>query len=376
MKRSAVLGALPIVLLGCHKKVETPKPQPQPVDIITLHTQAVGLETSLPGRIEAYEQAQIRPQVSGVIVSRDFEQGADVKAGQQLYQIYIAPYQAAYDQAKAQLMNAQASAVRARAQLRRYGPLVKAHAVSSQDYDNTLAAARQADAQVAQAKASVEAATVNLNYTHVRAPISGRIGRTLYTAGALVTANQTQPVAVVTRLDPVYVDVNLAASDMLRLKRELASGQIERKGTDAAAVGLRLEDNSEYPQYGKLELSEVTVDPSTGTLVIRAVFENPDHILLPGMFVHAYVREGIDPKGILVPQEAVQRDFKGAPFVMVMDNDHKVHQRSIETVRTIDSSWLVNKGVQAGEKIVVNGLQKILPGAEVSPREVSSGKAE
>ena len=374
------LLALPLLVAGCQKKTPPPQMPPQPVDVVTLKTQPVTLETSLPGRTDAYEQAQIRPQVNGVIVSRDFEQGADVKAGQQLFQIYIAPYQAAYDQAKAQLLNAQAVAERANGQLKRYRPLVAAHAVSSQDFDNTLATAREAEAQVAQAKAALEAAAVNLNYTHVRAPISGRIGRTLYTAGALLTAGQTQPVAVVTRLDPIYVDVNLAATDMLRLKRELADGQLERNGTDAAAVGLKLEDNSEYPLRGKLQLSEVTVDPATGTLVMRAVFPNPDHLLLPGMFVNAHIEEGIDPHGMLVPQVAVARDAKGNPYVMVVDGENKVSQRSIQVLRTVGESWLVSDGLKAGEKVIVSGLQKVQPGAKVSPHEAPpaapAGKAE
>ena len=373
------LLALPLLVAGCQKKTPPPQMPPQPVDVVTLKTQPVTLETSLPGRTDAYEQAQIRPQVNGVIVSRDFEQGADVKAGQQLFQIYIAPYQAAYDQAKAQLLNAQAVAERANGQLKRYRPLVAAHAVSSQDFDNTLATAREAEAQVAQAKAALEAAAVNLNYTHVRAPISGRIGRTLYTAGALLTAGQTQPVAVVTRLDPIYVDVNLAATDMLRLKRELADGQLERNGTDAA-VGLRLEDNTEYPVRGKLQLSEVTVDPATGTLVMRAVFPNPDHLLLPGMFVNAHIQEGIDPHGMLVPQVAVARDAKGNPYVMVVDGENKVSQRSIQVLRTVGESWLVSDGLKAGEKVIVSGLQKVQPGAKVSPHEAPpaapAGKAE
>ncbi|MBS1055916.1 efflux RND transporter periplasmic adaptor subunit [Gluconobacter kondonii] len=374
------LLALPLLVAGCQKKTPPPQMPPQPVDVVTLKTQPVTLETSLPGRTDAYEQAQIRPQVNGVIVSRDFEQGADVKAGQQLFQIYIAPYQAAYDQAKAQLLNAQAVAERANGQLKRYRPLVAAHAVSSQDFDNTLATAREAEAQVAQAKAALEAAAVNLNYTHVRAPISGRIGRTLYTAGALLTAGQTQPVAVVTRLDPIYVDVNLAATDMLRLKRELADGQLERNGADAAAVGLKLEDNSEYPLRGKLQLSEVTVDPATGTLVMRAVFPNPDHLLLPGMFVNAHIEEGIDPHGLLVLQVAVARDAKGNPYVMVVDGENKVSQRSIQVLRTVGESWLVSDGLKAGEKVIVSGLQKVQPGAKVSPHEAPpaapAGKAE
>ena len=370
-----VVLAPALLVGGCQKKQAPPAPMPQGVEVLTLHKQAVTLETSLPGRTSPYEQAQIRPQVSGVIVSRDFQQGADVKAGQQLFQIFSAPYQAAYDQAHASLLNAQAAATRAEVQLRRYRPLAAAHAVSSQDYDNTLATAKQAEAQVEQAKANLESAAVNLNYTHVRAPIDGRIGRTLYTQGTLLTAGQTQPIAVVTRLDPVYVDVNLAATDMLRLKRELASGQIERQGDDAAAVGLTLEDESSFPAKGKLELSEVTVDPATGTLVMRAVFPNPDHLLLSGMFVHAHIREGLDPNALLVPQVAVQRDSKGSPYVMVVDGENKVQMRTIKTSRTIKDSWLVTDGVKEGDRIVVSGLQKIRPGVKVAPQESSSGSA-
>lgn len=379
VRRRLSLGAaavvLPLIVAGCQKKAAAPHPPPQPVDVMTLQTGQVELETSLPGRTDAYEQAQIRPQVNGVIVSRDFDQGTDVKAGQQLFQIYIAPYQAAYDQAKAQLLNAEAAAARAAAQLKRYRPLVAAHAVSSQDFDNTLASAREAEAQVAAAKAQVEAAGVNLNYTHVRSPIDGRIGRTLYTPGALLTAGQSQSIAVVTRLDPIYVDVNLASADMLRLRRELASGQVKRDGADAS-VSLKLEDNSEYPARGKLQLSEVTVDPATGTLVMRAVFPNPDHLLMPGMFVHAEIAEGIDPKGLLVPQVAVQRDAQGKPFVMTVDGDNKVSQQTIQTIRTVGASWLVSGGVKAGDRIIVNGLQKVMPGAKVTPHDVPAEKAE
>lgn len=373
----SLLG-VPLLLAGCDKKPAIPQMPPQLVIVQTVKTQPVTLDTSLPGRIDAVEQGEIRPQVSGVIVSRNFEQGTDIKAGQQLFQIYAAPYQAAYDQAKAQLLNAQAAAARAQGQLRRYAPLVRAHAISDQDYDNTLAAAREADAQVAQAKANVEAAEVNVRYTRVLAPIDGRIGRTLYTPGALVTANQTQPIAVVTRLDPIYVDVNLPAADMLRLRRELANGQLQRNGGDAA-VHLQLEDNSAYPQVGKLELSEVTVDPATGTLVMRAVFPNPDRLLMPGMFVHASIQEGVDPKGILVPQVAVERDAKGNPYVMVVNAQNVVAMRSVETSRAIGTDWFITNGLADGDRVVTSGLQKIQPGAKVSPQEApaaSAGKAE
>lgn len=364
---TALLGAG--LLAGCQKKAP-PAPPPQSVAVVTLHRQSVALETSLPGRTEAYEQAQIRPQVSGVLVSRNFEEGKDVQAGQPLYQIYIAPFQAAYDQARGRLMEAQASAIRARAQLQRYRALVGPRAISRQEYDNALAAARQADAEVVQAQAAVETAQVNLNYTHVQSPIDGRIGRTLYTAGTLVTANQTTPIAVVTRLDPIYVDVNLAAEDMIRLRRELASGQLERNGSEAA-VTLELPDGSTYGQTGQLKLSEVTVDPGTGTLVMRGVMPNPDKLLLPGMFVHAHIKEGSDPNALLLPQVGVQRTPKGDPYVMVVDGNNHVHMRMVSLGQTVGSSWLVTRGVNVGEKVIVEGLQKVRPDAEVKPYEAN-----
>ncbi len=356
-------------LAGCQKKTPPVAP-PQSVAVMTLHAQSVPLETSLPGRTDAYEQAQIRPQVSGVLVARMFEEGKDVQAGQPLYQIYIAPFQAAFDQARGRLMEAQASAIRAHAQLKRYKALVGPRAISRQDYDNALATARQADAEVVQAQAAVETAQVNLNYTHVQSPIDGRIGRTLYTAGTLVTANQSAPIAVVTRLDPIYVDVNLAAEDMIRLRRELASGQLERKGNEAA-VTLELPDGSSYGQTGQLKLSEVTVDPSTGTLVMRAVMPNPDKLLLPGMFVHAHIKEGSDPNALLLPQVGVQRTPKGEPYVMVVDGQNHVHMRMVSLGQTIGARWMVSKGLKDGERVIVQGLQKVHPEGEVRPHEVS-----
>ncbi|MDF7673403.1 efflux RND transporter periplasmic adaptor subunit [Acetobacteraceae bacterium ESL0709] len=363
------------LLAGCQKKVAPPPPL-QTVDVITLGTQKITLETSLPGRTDAYEQAEIRPQVNGVIVSRNFEQGKDVKAGQQLYQIYLPPYQAAYDQAKGMLMQAQATAVRAEAQLKRYRHLVGPRAVSRQDYDNTVATAREAEAQVVQAKAALDKAAVDIGYTHVLSPIDGRIGRTLYTEGTLVTANQPQPIAVVTRLDPIYVDVNVAAEDMLRLRRELEKGQIQRIGEKDAAVTVELSDGSTYEKTGMLQLSEVTVDPATGTLVMRAVMPNPDHFLLPGMFVHAHIKEGVDSSALLVPQVAVQRNTKAQPYVMILDEQNKVSQHVIDVGRVVGASWLIKSGLKAGDRIVISGLQKIVAGKKVAPHMVDFKEAE
>jgi len=357
--------ALTASLAGCGKKPAPPPKAPQTVGVVTLHSEAVTLRTQLPGRTDAYEQAQIRPQVGGVILARTFDQGGDLKAGQLMFQINPAPYQALYDQAKAQLLNAQAADLRASGQLARYRPLREAHAVSQQDYDNTLATAQEAKASVAQARATLAQAAVNLEWTKVRSPIDGRAGRTLVTEGTLVTSGQTTAIATVTRLDPIYVDVNLASSDMLRLRRELASGQLQRLGNTAAAVGLELEDGSAYEPAGRLELSEVTVDPSTGTLVMRAVFPNPDHLLLPGMFVHAKIEEGTDPKALLVPQVAVTRTPKGEAQVLVVGDDDKVGLRIIQTARVIGNSWLVTKGLNEGDRVIVSGIQKAHPGAKV-----------
>ncbi|QHI95031.1 efflux RND transporter periplasmic adaptor subunit [Aristophania vespae] len=363
------------LLSGCQKKA-SPPPKPQTVDVIKMHPQQITLETSLPGRTSAFEQSEIRPQVDGVIVSRNFEQGKDVKAGQQLYQIYLPPYQAAYDQAKGKLMEAKATAARAEAQLKRYRHLVGPRAVSQQEFDNTLAAAREAEAQVVQAKAALETAAVNVRYTHVLSPIDGRIGRTLYTEGTLVTAGQAQPIAIVTRLDPIYVDVNVAAKDMLRLRRELDKGQIQRVNEKDAAVTVELSDGSTYEKTGSLQLSEVTVDPETGTLVMRAVMPNPDYLLLPGMFVHAHIKEGIDSSALLVPQVAVQRNTKAQPYVMVIDDENKVDIRIIEIARSIGASWLVKSGLKPGDRVIISGLQKIRVGAKVAPHFVDFKEVE
>lgn len=362
-----------LLLCGCQKKT-TSQAARQVVGVVSLQSQNVSMETSLPGRVEAYKQAQIRPQVNGVIVSRNFEQGADVKAGQQLYQIYIAPYEAAWQQAQGQLLAAQAAVIRANAQVRRYRPLVRTHAVSDQDYDNAVAVLRQARGQVEEAKAAVKVAEVNLGYTHVLSPIDGRIGRTLYTEGTLLTANQSQAIAVVTQLDPIYVDVNLAAEDMLRLQRELAEGRLERSAnSNDAAVSVELPDGTMFEHKGRLALSEVTVDPSVGTIVLRAVMPNPDHLLLPGMYVHARIREGMEPATILLPQVAVQRTPKAEPYVMVVENsNNKVQARLIKLGRTIGNQWVVTSGLKMGERVVVSGLQRIHPGEIVELKDMTA----
>lgn len=358
-----------IGLAACQKKAPPPPPPPQAVGVVTIQPQDVKQETVLPGRTEAFEQAQIRPQVGGLILKRTFEQGADVKVGQLLYQINPAPFQASYDQARAQLLHAEAAAMSIHAQLDRYKPLAAAHAVSRQDYDNTLAQARSADADIAQAKANVESARVNLDWTSVRAPIDGRIGRMLVTPGTLVTPGQTLAIAVVTRLDPIYVDVNLADTDMLRLRREMAKGQLRRDGDGSPQASLVLDDGSTYEHPGKLKLSEVTIDPATGTLVLRAEFPNPDKLLLPGLFVHASIDEGVESGTLLVPQIAVARDTKGEPTVFVVGADDKVESRHISVGRAVGTNWVVTDGLKAGDRVVVEGVQKVKPGASVAPHD-------
>ncbi|WP_010511519.1 efflux RND transporter periplasmic adaptor subunit [Komagataeibacter europaeus] len=365
-------AALILALAACQRHAASPKLPPQPVKVVTLKTAPVEIHTMLPGRTEAFEIAQVRPQVSGVIQQRLFVEGTDVQAGQQLYQIDPRIYQAAVDSAQGQLLHAQGSEVTARAKLNRYGPLLKAHAVSQQEYDDALAAERAAQGDILTARGQLERATVDLGYTHMNAPITGRIGRSILTVGALVTANQTNNVAIVTRLDPIYVDVNLPATELLRFKRELAQGRLTRAGDNAAAITISLEDGTTYEHSGRMEFSEVNVDESTATVVVRAVMPNPDRLLLPGMYVHAQLAEGTDPSALLVPQQAVQRNSHGDPQVWVVDADNKVNLRAITVSQAIGTDWLVTGGLKGGERVVVEGLQKIHPGDTVAPADVSA----
>jgi len=329
--------------------------QPVSVGVATLHSEPVTLFTQLPGRTTAVRTAEVRPQVSGIILKRLFTEGAEVTAGEQLYQIDPATYQAAYDKATATLINAQKLA-------QRYKPLAAAHAISEQAYDDAVATAREA-------QADLETARVNLNYTKVRAPISGHIGRSLYTEGALVTNGQTSYLTTIQQLDPIYVDVSESSKDLLRQRRALANGKLKAVGDNAAAVKLQLEDGATYPLEGKLEFSEVTVDQSTGSVTMRAAFPNPDHVLLPGMFVHASFPQGVADQGILVPQEAIMHDTKGKPYVFLVNADNTVVQQAITTGEMLNGKWLVTSGLKTGDRVVVNGLQNVKVGSKVSPGE-------
>ncbi len=352
-----LLSASLIFLLAACDQNASPSAAPQvpAVDVVTLTAEPVTLMTQLPGRTTAVRTAEVRPQVSGIITKRLFSEGGEVKAGQPLYQIDPASYQATYDKALATLNNANML-------VKRYKPLAEAHAISTQTYDDAVAAAKTAQADLTSAR-------VNLNYTQVKAPISGHIGRSLSTEGALVTDGQTSYLTTIQQLDPIYVDVSESSQDLLRQRRALANGQLTAAGDNAAVVKLTLEDGTEYAQTGKLEFSEVTVTESTGTVTMRASFPNPHNELLPGMFVHASFPQGIASEGILVPQQAIGHDVKGKPYVYVLNSDSTVEQRTVTTGEMKQDKWLVTSGLKSGEKVVVSGLQSIRSGAKVNAKE-------
>jgi len=327
--------------------------------------QSVTLTTELPGRTSAHLVAEVRPQVGGIIQQRLFTEGSDVKAGQALYQIDPATYKAAFASARAAQAKAEANLIPARLKEQRFRDLVKIKAVSQQDYDDANAALKQAEADLASSKAAVESARINLAYTRVTAPISGRIGRSTVTTGALVTASQPAALATIQQLSSMYVDVTQSSAEMLRLKRQLASGLLKDNAAAQARVRLLLEDGSAYPVPGSLKFSEVTVEESTGSITLRAVFPNPKQVLLPGMFVRAVLEEGVDDQAILVPQRGVTRNPAGNALVMVVGPEDKVEQRLVKVARTIGDSWLVSEGLKAGDRVILEGIQKAKPGSPV-----------
>jgi membrane fusion protein (multidrug efflux system) len=363
-----------MTLVGCDEKQaeQAPPVAPVQVGVVTLKPQPVALSTELPGRTTAFLTADVRPQVSGLVTRRIFIEGADVKAGEQLYQIDPATYQATYDSAVATLAHNQAALASARAKSARYKPLAAAQAVSRQDYDDAVAATGEAAADIGTAQASIEQARINLVYTRVTAPIGGRIGRSSVTPGALVTANQTTVLATVTQLDPIYVDVTEPATTLLRLRQELADGKLQTSGPNQARVELILEDGSKYQVAGTLQFSEVTVDQGTGTVLLRAIFPNPDHKLLPGLYVRARLQEGVNDQGFLVPQQGVSHNTHGDPTVLVVDEDEKAALKIVQTSRAVGDQWVVTGGLAAGDKVIVDGLQKVHPGAAVQATEVKA----
>ena len=367
VKLVATVGCIAAALLaaGCEKKAATAQAPPGPaeVGVITIAPQRVALTTELSGRTSPLATAEVRPQVGGIIKKRVFTEGGDVRAGQVLYQIDPAPYQAAYDSARAAQARAEANLEAVRLKEDRYRELVKIKAVSQQDYDDAHALLKQNEADLASSRAAVETARINLAYTRVTAPISGRIGRSAVTEGALVTASQAGPMALIQSLDSMYVDVTQSTADLLRLRQNLASGLMKNSGS--ARVKLLLEDGSPYPQAGTLKFSEVTVDQSTGSVTLRALFPNPKQSLLPGMFVRAVLEEGVNDRGILVPQRGVARNPKGDAMVMTVGAGEKVQPRLIQVVRTVGDNWLVGDGLKAGDRVILDGLQKARPDSVV-----------
>ncbi|KDD57499.1 acriflavine resistance protein A [Bordetella bronchiseptica OSU553] len=367
------LAALTLTLAACGKEQQAAQEGGQPqVGVVTLKTQSVALSSELPGRTAAYRIAEVRPQVSGIVQKRLFTEGGEVAAGQQLYQIDPALYQAEVDSRRAALARVQAQLKTATLLVQRYKPLVDTRAVSRQAYDDAVAARDQASADVLAAKAALDTARINLVYTKVLAPIGGIIGRSNVTEGALVTANQSAAVAAVQQIDPIYVDVTQSSVQLLRLKSALDSGLLQREaGEQSARVTLTLEDGTQYDQDGKLQFSEVTVDPGTGSVLLRAVFPNPQRKLLPGMFVRARLAEGVASEGLLVPQRGVTRNQRGLPTALVVNAENKVELRTLKTDRAIGDQWLVSGGLAAGDRVIVEGLQSVRPGAEVKAAEWS-----
>ncbi|MCJ2182682.1 efflux RND transporter periplasmic adaptor subunit [Novosphingobium sp. 1949] len=363
---ASVLCLATVSLSACGQQGQQHQARTVEVGVVTLKTEPVTLSSQLTGRVAATTVAEVRPQVAGIIKARLFEEGSYVHEGQALYQIDPRLYSADLDTARAQLESARADLASAQAKARRYAALGDSDAVSAQDKDDIKATARAAQAAVHQYEASVRTASVNLGFTKVYAPISGRIGRSLYTKGALVSASQDTAMATIQQLDPVYVDITQSSSDLLRLRKALAKGDLL---ATSANVSLELEDGTEYPVEGRVEFSEVSVDPDAGTVTIRARFPNPDNILLPGMFVRVKTPQGTVPNGLLVPQQAVSRDSGGKATVMVVSSENKVVQRSVTAAQAIGNKWLVTSGLKAGEKVIVEGTDKVQAGASVKPVE-------
>jgi membrane fusion protein, multidrug efflux system len=349
-----VIGAAALTSACGHPAAHSP-PSAAKVSVVTVRAQEVPITTELPGRVTAIRTADVRPQVNGIILKRLFVEGGEVKAGQQLYQIDAAPYRASYQ-------SAVAAETSSRALAERYKPLAEANAVSKQDYDNAVAAQLQA-------QAAVETARINLVYTRVLSPITGRIGRSLITEGALVTANQAATLATVQQLDPMYVDVTQPTTTLLRLKREAAAGQLKQNEAGQTQVRLKLEDGSDYPHRGTMEFSEVTVDLTTGSVTLRALVPNPERLLLPGMFVRELIEEGVRQGAVLAPQQGVSHDQKGQPTALVVGPNDLVELRMLQTDRAIGDQWLVTSGLNPGDRVIVEGIQFAKPGSKVVPEE-------
>ncbi|MGK2913956.1 MAG: efflux RND transporter periplasmic adaptor subunit [Porticoccaceae bacterium] len=362
-----------LVLSGCGEKPAAPPPAMPEVGVMTLAPQAVATSMELPGRITAVRMAQIRPQVGGIIKQRLFTEGSEVTAGAPLYQIDPALFKAALARTRGELARAEAQLATARLKEQRLKPLLQRKLVSQQDYDVADADLRSARADVEVAKAAVQTATIDLGYTNITAPISGRIGKSIVTEGALVEAEQEEPLAVIQQLDPIYVDLTQSSNELMRLRRQLASGELRQTATGQGVVRLTLDDGSEYGHPGTLEFSEVTVEQSTGSVTLRATFANAERFLLPGMFVRARLQEGVRDNVILAPQLAITRNHSGQAVALVVNAEDKVEQRVLKTDRAIGDQWLVADGLKAGDRLIVEGLQKARPGTQVKPVPSSLG---
>ncbi|WP_413502692.1 efflux RND transporter periplasmic adaptor subunit [Serratia proteamaculans] len=357
-KSAALLISICFALTACEKAPSSSSDVPlTEVGVVTVKPKSVQLSSEFPGRTNAFLIAEVRPQVSGVLLKREFREGSNVSAGQVLYQIDPAPY-------RATLARAEASLDSAKLLFERYQRLVQTHAISQQQRDD-------ARSQYLQAKAVVESARIDLNYTRIAAPISGHIGRSTVTQGALVTASQTTALATIQQLDPIYVDITQPATTLLELKENLTSGQLKSAGKGQAEIRVMLDNGRIYPHPGTLQFSEVSVDESTGAVTLRAVVPNPEGILLPGMFVRAQLQEGVSEQALLIPQRSVTRDTQGKANALILDDEDRVLQRSLVTERSIDGQWLIRDGLHVGDRVIVDGIQKVQPGMQVKPMPVS-----
>ena len=365
-----------LTVAGCKQKGGPPQRGVPEVAVVTVHPERVVITTELAGRPSAFRVAEIRPQVNGLVQKRLFTEGSDVKAGDLLYQIDPALYQAAYNQAKAAVAMAEAQLPALRAREKRFKELVASHAVGQQDYDDALAAVRQVEAQFEASKATMESAKINLSYTPIKAPISGRIGRSSVTEGALVAAYQPIALATIQQLDPIYVDVSQSTTELLRLQRRLEDGRLNHDGTDQNKVKLILEDGTPYLSEGTLQFQDVTVDPTTGSVILRIVFPNPEGILLPGMFVRAAITEGVNEQAILIPQQGISRNPKGDPFALIVDDADKVALQMLMIDRAIGDKWLVSSGLNPDDRVIVEGVQKVRPGDSVKVVLFDAGRKD
>lgn len=372
----ALAGSL--LLSGCGRgQHAAPQAPPTPeVATVTVAEQKVLLTTELPGRTAPFRIAEIRPQVNGLVQKRLFTEGSDVEAKQPLYQIDPAPFQAALDNALAALGRAEANLPAIELRMKRYQEALASKAVSQQDFDDASAALKQAQAEVQYYKAMVDTARINLGYALVTSPISGRIGSSTVTDGAIVTAYQPVPLATIQQLDPIYVDVKQSTAEQLRLRRRLEEGLLQHNGTDFKDVQLILADGTKYPLEGTLQFRDVSVDPTTGSVVLRMVFPNPDGLLLPGMFVRAVVKEGVNERAILIPQQVVSRDPKGNPIALVVNGERKVEQKMLTLERAIGNQWLVASGLTPGDHVIAEGMQKVRPGDTVTEAPLAGDTKE